>query len=172
MTRARREMRPGGDAGRDIAWMMGPLPGSMHDYRKDASPEIHSQMNAFDHIWNSLKNNLQEPIRNESGNFGGFTGHRIVTFEDEMGRCALGFNLQMVATDLYRTITASRRKLYEDDEPRLELMADEFHISMNEVRYHDAHENAMHEFRLGVMAVWANKYLAVQPYEELPYYGN
>ena len=170
MTYSRYDTRAGGEFGRNIAWTMGPYAMNLHDYRSGVRPELTKQMDAFDELWDALKDNLQEPIRDEGGQFSGYSGHRIVTFEDEMGRCALGFYLSKIATDLYRSITASRRKLYEDDSPKIVLLSDEAHLGMSDVRHHDTCDDSIYEHRLGEMAVWVDKYLAAEPYEELPYY--
>lgn len=167
MTYSRYDSGESNNSRQHIGWIMGTLPGSTHDYRKDARRRVQAQILRFDRIWTDLKDNLQEPIHDEGGNFGGYTGHRIVTFEDQLGRCALGFYLQTVATDLYRTISATRRMIYQDDEPRHELIVDEQYVRLNDVRYHDIDEDDEYDRRLSAMRTWANKFLSAQSYEDL-----
>ena len=165
-------MGAGASASRGVAWIMGPQALGLETYRSGVRKEALVQMDVFDGLWDSLKEGLQEPIWNGEGQLGGYSGHRVVTFEDQMGRCALGFYLHMTGGPLYRTITAQRRKLYDDDLPKLKYMSDNNYISMSDIRYHDASDDMRHDEQLGVMAVWVKKYLAAKPYEELPYYDS
>lgn len=150
--------------------MMGPQAINSHNSRIGVRSGLLLQMDTFDRLWSTLRQRMQGPVLDEPERFAGYTGHRIVTFQDEMGRCALGFYLHKTGDDFYRSITAHRRKLYTDERPRLHYLSDDMRINMKDIRYHNPCDDAKHGHRLGVMAVWVEKYLASEPYPTLPHY--
>lgn len=131
------------------------------DMRAAAQP----QLDAFDTIWYALKEQVQEPVmeaHNELHAYGAHTGHRIVTIDDKMGRSALGFYLSMHDGRDNRTVSVSRRKVYAQQRRRRHYVSDTFSLSASEL-YEKPYDRRLHH-QLGVLGVWANKFLEAEPY--------
>jgi hypothetical protein len=128
---------------------------------KDAE-EIKPLLDEYNILWDSMADNLQLPIQDDGSTFGGFTGHRIVTFDDQMGRCALGFQIVRNGADRNRSIVAYRRKVYADNRRRLNYLNDEEIIRVREIESNPYNPQLRH--RLGVLSVWLDKYLSAEPY--------
>ena len=133
----------------------------------DAVSPLMAEYNA---LWNNLKDNLQDPTLNDGSTLTGFTGHRIVTFEGEMGQAALGFQIVRFGADATRSIVAYRRKLYADDIRRQDYLNDELIVYAGTVESAaaklDTDFGIKTRYDLGVLGVWLDKYLDAEPYSE------
>ena len=120
------------------------------EFASGMQEEAKPMVQQFDVLWARLHNEVQWPVQCHDEQFGGFTGHRIVTFEGNMGRAALGFQIRWNGSDNNRSIVASRRKIYPDDDRRQDYISDELIVRSDKMDY----RNAALQFDLGVMAVW------------------
>ena len=123
----------------------------------------------YDQLWNKLRRELGTPVlvpdyEKDIHSLNGFTGHRIVTFEDRIGKCALGFNLMQNGSESRRIIIGSRRKIYAQERRRRTYTNHEFVLERDRVEKEYASMSTQYD--LGVMAVWVNKFLAEPKYED------
>lgn len=130
------------------------------DYYNQRKIEAADQLNVFEDIWNTVSENLQDPIQDEGKDrFSGFTGHRIVEMTGRMGRCALGFHLLKIGSDDYRTITAYRRKVYSRDRRRLHYVSDSLAISSSDIV--SLSPEPVLDYQLGILSRWVSQFDSV-----------
>ncbi|USN96069.1 MAG: hypothetical protein H6797_03250 [Candidatus Nomurabacteria bacterium] len=121
------------------------------------------RLGEFNSMWERIQLDLQWPVHADAeGRLDGYSGHRNVTFEDRMGRCALGFHLVTFDGDDYRAITAYRRKIYADNRRRVNYTSDELSLRAQDI-INDPKDPAVGH-RIGVMRTWVEKYYSAEPY--------
>ena len=123
---------------------------SYEDMANHMRKKAASQSKDFTDLWECIQTVLQTPIQSDAkGRFGSYSGHRNVTFQDRMSRCALGFHLVTFDGDDYRAIVAYRRKIYADNRRRQNYTSDEFRLRAQDIL--NDPENSVVQHRIGVM---------------------
>lgn len=145
----------------DLDLLYGPM--TIEEFIGGMTEEALPAMREYDAMWDNLCEQLQWPTQKDGERLSGFTGHRIVTFEDSIGRCALGFHVIRNGGDSNRTITAYRRKIYAQSRRRLNYTSDEFYLYAKSVA--DYPHNPSIQYRLGMLGVWIDKFNAAEKYE-------
>lgn len=135
---------------------------SWYKEKRDAAQP---QLDQFNAIWQTLQEQVQDPVLevdNDRHLYGAYTGHRIVTIDDQMGRSALGFYLSMHDGHDNRAVSVSRRKVYAQQRRRRHYASDTFHVAACDL-VERPYDRQLHH-RLGVLAVWVDKFTDAEPY--------
>lgn len=159
MTYTMRETAPLGDYNNSelaASGMYGAL--TLEEYFSGLPNTAKPVMDQFGELWERVYANLQMPILEDEVQLKGFTGHRITSFEGQMGRFALGFQLSSNSSILHRTIVANRRKVYANNRRRLNYVSDELAVSSSDIVSNPFSRKL--QYNLGVLSVWVDKFTA------------